>query len=542
MPVALLSVSDKNEIDIFARGLCDLGWEILASGGTAKYLSERNIKVRDVAFLVGGGPILSHRVVTLSREIHAGILAADTPEDAAELMDLGLPRIDLVCVDLYPLQKTIEQKSVSRDAVISGTDVGGIALLHAGAKGRRIVIAHPRDRSLVLAWLKDGRPYEDEFITELMVRAEAVVADYALAGARYHSGGRYDGHITSLVRECVYGENAHQKPAALLSTAQNDPLSLDTFVHEGGMPPSYNNLADMDRLLQTMAHIGAVFDVNRMILDDIYGTKRLDIAIAGKHGNVCGASVGTDTALVLKNMVEGDARAIFGGVVMLNFPVTVAFAEVLLSESMLPGSRRLLDMIIAPSFEPLARELLSARKGSKCRLFSNGALLSLDKNSLDVQIRYRYVRGGFLRQPNYLYVPDFNNSSIERFGDVAPTQMRDIFLAWAIGSTSNSNTVSIVRDSMLIGNGVGQQDRVTACALALRRAHDAGHSTIHATAYSDSFFPFVDGPELLANAGIGAIFSSSGSVRDEEVKTFCKKRGIALCMIPDALGRGFFGH
>lgn len=539
MGTALISVSDKNGIDSFVRGLQEEGWEILASGGTAKYLSERGVAVRDVAALVGGGPILGHRVVTLSREIHAGILAADSPEDTAELKSLGLPRIDLVCVDLYPLQKTIDVHGVSREKVLEQTDVGGIALLHAAAKGRRIVIAHPRDRAAVLAWLKKGRPHADEFVTELAIRAEAIVADYCLASARYHSNGRYGGFVMSSVRECAYGENAWQAPASLMSVAGSDPLALDSFVHEGGMPPSYNNLADIDRLLQTMTHIAAVLETNAALLKELQGKY---VVIAGKHGNACGAAIGDDTADVLKKTIDGDTRAIFGGVVMINFPVDLSIAELLLSHNMPNGVKRLLDVVIASSFSPEARDVLSARKGNKCRLLSNEALATLGRASLDSHMRYRYVRGGFLRQPNYTHMPDFGKESIERIGEISAATLRDILLAWAVGATSNSNTITIVRNGMLIGNGVGQQDRVGACMLALRRAHDAGHGTIGSSAYSDSFFPFIDGPETLANAGVQSIFASSGSVRDEDVRQFCKKRGVTLCMIPDALGRGFFGH
>ncbi len=537
MPVALISVSEKNGIDVFAKELLSLGWEIWASSGTARYLTDRKIQVRDIALLVGS-PILGHRVVTLSREIHAGLLAGDTPEDNAELIELGLSRIDLVCVDLYPLQKTIEMHGFSRESVIEQTDVGGIALLHAGAKGRRIVIAHPTDRSTVLAWLRAGRPNADEFITELVIRAEAIVADYCLASARYHSDGRYDGNILSSVRTCAYGENAWQKPAALLSLATNDPLAIDAFVQEGGILLSYNNFADIDRFLQTMTHIAAAFDIHRGLLADA----PMHIAIAGKHGNACGAAIGEESKDVLKKAIDGDLRAIFGGVVMLNFPVSEELAEILLTYNVPVGTRRLLDVIIAPLFTNEAKDILSTRKGNKCRLVSNGALASLTKESLDVRVRYRFVRGGYLRQPNYAHIPDFQNAGVERYGNVSVESIRDLILAFAIGATSNSNTVTIVHNGMLLGNGVGQQDRVGACILALRRAHDSGHSTIGAAVYSDSFFPFIDGPEALANAGITAIFASSGSVKDDEVKQFCAQRGVSLCMVSDTLGRGFFGH
>jgi phosphoribosylaminoimidazolecarboxamide formyltransferase/IMP cyclohydrolase len=207
------------------------------------------------------------------------------------------------------------------------------------------------------------------------------------------------------------------------------------------------------------------------------------------------------------------------------------------------------------------------RKGDKCRFLVNPALGNLSKDSIDNHRRFRYVRGGFLSQPNYNFILDFNHPSpalplkgregavipppaggrlgggaVEGIGKTSDQQKSDLLLAWAVGSTSNSNTVTIVKDGMLLGNGVGQQDRVGCCQLAIKRATDAGHQTKGAVAYSDSFFPFVDGVETLSQAGISAIFATSGSVRDGEVKDFCKEKNIALYLVPDSEARGFFGH
>jgi len=216
MPVALLSVYHKEGIVEFAKELSALGWDILASGGTARALQQASVPVRDVATLVGGDAILEHRVVTLSREIHAGLLAR-RPEDGPEMKQLGLPYIDLVCVDLYPLQETIQTPGKSAVDVIEMTDIGGPAMLRSAAKGNRIVICDPADRRGVLDWLRDGRPNQDEFIHALAAKAEYVVADYCLASARFRSDGEYDGFISRKALECCYGENHWQSPAALYS-------------------------------------------------------------------------------------------------------------------------------------------------------------------------------------------------------------------------------------------------------------------------------------------------------------------------------------
>ncbi|RJQ53179.1 MAG: hypothetical protein C4521_07870 [Actinobacteria bacterium] len=332
------------------------------------------------------------------------------------------------------------------------------------------------------------------------------------------------------VMECRYGENAYQKPAALYSNDTGDPLALDKFELIAGAAPSYNNLCDLDRLLQTSSHIAAGFEANRSRVP------RMSVAV--KHGNPCGAGQGADAIDVIRKTIKGDTRAIFGGLVMTNFPVSEEIAEELLSYLMPEGQRRLLDGIIAPSFDEKAVEMLG-RKGDKCRFLANPALAEL---TLDAAERTRYVRGGYLKQPNYTFVVDFNSPEMDKSGDVSEGQEDDMLLSWAIGSTSNSNTVTLVRDGMLLGNGVGQQDRVGGCWLAVNRARGAGHDTTGAAAYSDSFFPFVDGPETLAQAGVSAILATSGSVRDEEVRAFCESKGIGLYTVPDAIGRGFFGH
>ena len=181
---ALLSVFSKTGIVELARELLALGWNLLASGGTARVLREAGMTVKDVAELVGGSAILGHRVVTLSREIHAGLLA--TPDQRAELEALRLPWIDLVCVDLYPLEEEIARPGATRESVIEKTDIGGPTMIRSAAKGRRIVIVDPADRPMVIQWLKAGRPVEDQFITSLVVKAERTVGEYCLASAAYH--------------------------------------------------------------------------------------------------------------------------------------------------------------------------------------------------------------------------------------------------------------------------------------------------------------------------------------------------------------------
>lgn len=344
--------------------------------------------------------------------------------------------------------------------------------------------------------------------------------------------GTYDGFIGREVRNCCYGENRWQFPATLVSVPGGDSLAVERCEVVLGSDPSFINYRDIDRLLQTTTHIAAVFDRN--------GKKVPLIAVGCKHGNPCGAAVGSDPADVMERMVMGDSLALFGGLVMTNFPITETLAQILLTAGDIEG-KRILDGVVAPSFAGDAVQVLQ-RKNNRCRLYQNPALTQLSVSSLNRDPLLIPVRGGFLRQPNYTFVLNLADSHLEKSTRLNGLGEADLMLAWAVGSTSNSNTVTLTRSGMLIGNGVGQQDRVGACELAVRRAQRAGHDPKGAVAYSDSFFPFTDGPKVLLKAGVKTILTTGGSIKDQEVRDFCAANGIGLWMIPDEVGRGFFGH
>ncbi len=526
---ALLSVFNKEGIVEFAQALILLGWRILSSGGTASKLREAGVGVMDVAEISGLSPILGHRVVTLVPQVHGGLLATTAMVD--ELKALGYPWIDLVCVDFYPLEEEIARPGATEASVIDKTDIGGPTMVSSGSKGRRIVIVDPADRVRVLKLLQEEGDVDASVRRELSAKADGIIAGYRLASARFHSDGAINGMIGTKVLACSYGENAWQTPAGLYSTGSHDPLGLDRFKLVAGKPPSYNNLCDLDRLLQTVTHMVAV------------GGDGATCALAVKHGNPCGAAMETSSEYVSERIgsrrrvvcraIDGDRRAIFGGLVLVTYEMDEELADILLTHHMNAGTRRILDGVIAPSFTAGAIELLR-RKGDRCRFLANPALATLDAGSLDRAKRFRYVRGGFLMQPNYTFVLPIDI--------VEPRDSLDLCLAWAVGAHANSNTVTLVKDGMLIGNGVGQQDRVGCCELAIKRAKDAGHDMQGCVAYSDSFFPFEDGPEVLIKAGVRAILATSGSIRDGNVRKVCKHAGVRFYTLPDAGARGFFGH
>jgi phosphoribosylaminoimidazolecarboxamide formyltransferase/IMP cyclohydrolase len=377
------------------------------------------------------------------------------------------------------------------------------------------------------------KPEETAFRDALCAVAEYECARYIMISAKYHGGEDVAGWIGRRVAPTKYGENPWQTPAGLYADNRvaADPLGLDQFTHQKGWELSYINETDMHRLLQTVTHIAAGFEVN-------FGTVPA-IAVGVKHGNACGAGVAETAVEAVQKMLEGDEIAIFGGVVMVNGVIDATVATALMQHHMPEGQNRLLDGVVGSEVTPEAMEILSR---AKLRIVTNPALANLTAASLETAAIYRNVRGGMLVQPNYTFVADLQADYIERHGSVTPQQERDLIQAWAVGSTSNSNTICIVRDGRMLGNGVGQQDRVGAAKLAVTRATSRDHDVKGAAAYSDSFFPFPDGPLVLADAGITAILTSSGSVKDPEVIETLAAKNVSTTMLPDKTCRGFFGH
>ncbi len=532
--LALLSVYDKAGIVEFARSLIDLGWDLLSSGGTAEVIRNAGLPVTDVAEWVGGGAILGHKVVTLSREVHAGLLADfDLEAEVEEIERLGLRRIDLVYVNLYPLKEEIARAGSTKADVIAKTDIGGPTMLGSAAKGSRIVLCRPSQIEPTLEWLRNNQPNSEVQLNYFRFTADGVVADYRLASARYHSGGLVEGIIGTSVQTLKYGENGYQVPSRHHATDTDDPLALHNFRQVGGPEVSFVTMTDLDRLLQTLTHILAGYEVNYPNLF------QPAIFIAVKHGNVCGAGWSNDPLDAAERCASSDPEALFGGVVMTNCVITKEIVEALLYTE---DGKRILAGAAAPGFKPDAKELLEKKGGKRFVMFENPHLAHLTVHSLDTTTRIRPVRGGFLSQPNYGFVPKLVDLE-PVCGEATKLAIGDLLLAWAIGSTSNSNTITVVRDGTLLANAVGQQSRVGSAKLAIAKAGDVIWDNLQqARAYSDSFFPFPDGIEVLADAGVEHFFATSGSKNDDIVIEFCRKRGLTLFMLPDSEARGFYGH
>ncbi|MBI3956842.1 MAG: hypothetical protein HY340_02530 [Candidatus Kerfeldbacteria bacterium] len=338
-----------------------------------------------------------------------------------------------------------------------------------------------------------------------------------------------------LARRCRYGENPWQKPAGLYATPGTDPLALPRFELVAGGDPSYINWCDVDRGLTTLTHIAAA-------LAEV-GETRHHVAVVLKHGNACGAGVSSDFRKeALEAAIDGDPEAAFGGVVITNFPVESYCGVVLRNHRVPHGGKRILDGLVAPDIPADTVDELR-RKDGKGFFLVNPALGHLSKQSLSTETIIRQVRGGFLTQPNFSFVLDWLLPELSWYGP-EPTiaKKNNLLLARAVGSTGTSNTITLANRGRILANATGQQSRVLACELALMKARRADNDIAGAVAYSDSFFPFPDGPKLLIDAGVTAILASSGSIRDEQTIRLCEEHKVSLCLIPDALGRGFYGH
>ena len=484
--VALISVYNKTGIVEFAKALIEMGWFILSSGGTAKALSEAGLKVTDVSNLVGGAAILGHRVVTLSREIHAGLLARYIKGDIDEMKALGLPFIDLVCCDFYPLKDAIAKEGATIESVIEQTDIGGPTMVRSAAKGRRIVICDAKDRGWVIEQLQEAGDLTDAQYQYLRAKAEFVVSSYCAQSAQFHSNGKYGALMMQQEKDLAYAENKCQNPATLFSDPDNDdPLAIHRFTVESGNP-SYTALADANGVLEILCTLAQAFRLSR--------GKVPYIAIAGKHGNPCGAAIDWDgPELVIINALSGDKVAVMGGELITNFPITDKLANLIFQplplESMNIGRDKWgLDLVIAPSFSAGAVELLG--KKEKRRLLSNPNLL--DPVLPTTTWMYKQIRGGFLRQKQYPFIltPEGVKEWVGK--PLSDRNFDTLLVAWAVCWKASSNTVALARGGMLIGLGCGQQDRIACVQLCLNRAIRAGHDTTGSIFASDAFFPYAE--------------------------------------------------
>ncbi len=489
---ALISVFYKEGIEEFAAGLEKLGFDIISSGGTARHLKEKGVRVMDVMALTGLPPILSHRVVTLHPKIHGGILAKQTPEHEKELERYGIPRFHLICVDLYPVWEALAKENATIESVMESTDIGGPAMLRAAAKNHDngvVVICDPFDRQRVLEELQKQGEVSEKLRLELAAKVFGLMARYDASIWQFLAAQRGE-EVLSLflqhVSQLAYAENRSQNPADLFALPGDDPLAMTKFNVISGKP-SYISMADGSRILEVLCFIAETFRQ--------WKGKVPHIVVAGKHGNPCGAAIGWQNKFeVIRRALLGDPLAVMGGEVITNFEIDYNLAQTLFETGTginIGRDKWGLDLILAPSFSEVAIEILGKRE--KRRLLANPALS--DPFLSPKQWVYQPVRGGFLRQkaPNFILTPD---AIKEWVGEpLSEEDFESLIIAWAVCWRASSNTVALAKDRMLIALGCGQQDRVACVQLCLSRAYRAGHCPKESVFASDAFFPYAKGKE-----------------------------------------------
>ncbi|MBI1723455.1 MAG: bifunctional phosphoribosylaminoimidazolecarboxamide formyltransferase/IMP cyclohydrolase [Gemmatimonadetes bacterium] len=499
MPRALISVSDKRGAIEFAAGLSSLGWEILSTGGTAHVIAKNGVPVTPVEKITGFPEMMDGRVKTLHPAVHGGLLARRKVKgDMEALSQHGFGPIDLVAVNLYPFRETIARPNTSFDDAIEQIDVGGPSMLRSAAKNHEsvTVVVDPTDYRRVLAALRSGGP-DAAMRRELAAKAFTHSAAYDGAIAAYLAGAGELPPTIVLVLEhrqaLRYGENPHQRAAFY---ATGEPGGLASFTQLSGKELSFNNLLDVDAALTAVNAFSG--EVACAII---------------KHTTPCGIAIGRNAAEAYLRAAATDPVSAFGSVVGFNTLVTAEAAEAM--------AGLFVEVVVAPRFQPEAATLLGKKKN--LRLVE---VPSSDEAALD----FKRVRSGFLVQERLRIDLDESGWKVPTKRSPTDEELVDLRFAWAAVLSVKSNAIVLAKGRRAIGIGAGQMSRVDSSMLAVHKARAAGHDTKDSLLASDAFFPFRDGVDAAAAAGVCAIIQPGGSVRDAEVVAAADEHGIAMIM------------
>ena len=527
---ALFSVYDKQHLSCFAGELIRLGWTIVASTGTATALELKGIAVSSLENLTGLGPILGHRVFSEHIRVAGALVSEASDQHDQERNDHEIPWFDMAVVDLYPLSEAIVHAQTESE-VVDATDIGGVTLIRNAVKGRRIVLTMPEHRTVVLDHLKANGDVPEHVRRKLWTDAEEICARYCLASAEYIGKGLVDGIIGHKALDLKYGENPYQSNACLFAI-NDDNLGIHHFEQLAGPAPSFVNVTGMDCLLEVMTRISEVFKKN---FDD----RSPHIAIGSKHGIPVGASVDwTSGATAIRKMLWSNPGIIWGGEVAVNFEISESDADLLLSdkkrEMLLGSSKWMLQVVMAPSFERDGLEMLAA-SGNR-RIFSNPAI---KEPAFPSSPLYRYVRGGFIRQPQANFVPDYEHLEWTR-EPLAGADLDTLLLVWAIAWSTHMNGVAIGQDrQLLVSDGQPSSERaVKNCLAYLADMKPKPDSLVFA---ANAFLPFVDAAELLINAGVVAGILPRGGIRENDIRSFFDRNNVTVAFVDEAY-RGFSRH
>ncbi len=505
---ALISVSDKTGIVSFTRQLTQLGVEILSTGGTAKLLAENSVPVTEVSDYTGFPEMMAGRVKTLHPKIHGGLLGRRGIDDPV-MDENGILPIDLIAVNLYPFQQTVARPDCDLAMAIENIDIGGPAMLRSAAKNHAAVtvVVDSTDYDPIIAEMKgNNQSITDTTRFSLAVKAFEHTARYDGAIANYLGTIQPNGnkvkfpHTFNLQlkksQDLRYGENPHQQ-AAFYTEHQPPETGIATATQLHGKELSYNNIADTDAALECVKQ----FDRPACVIV--------------KHANPCGVALAENIETAYQLAYTTDPTSAFGGIIAFNQELDVATAKAIIS-------RQFVEVIIAPRVSKAALAIITEKKN--IRVLACGQWEQKQSPSLD----YKRVNGGLLVQDRDLGMVDAGELKVVSRIQPSQEQLADLLFAWKVAKYVKSNAIVYARNNQTIGIGAGQMSRVYSAKIAGIKATDEGLEVCGSVMASDAFFPFRDGIDAAAEAGISAVIQPGGSMRDNEVISAADEHGIAM--------------
>jgi phosphoribosylaminoimidazolecarboxamide formyltransferase/IMP cyclohydrolase len=503
---ALISVSDKRDVVDFARKLAAFGVEILSTGGTARSLREAGLAVTDVSTYTGSPEIMDGRVKTLHPRVHGGLLMRDNQEDRGQLEQIGGAPIDLVVVNLYPFEATV-LRGAAHDEVIENIDIGGPSMLRSAAKNhaRVTVVVDPADYAQVAASFPEAPGLHERAVLAAKAFTHTAAYDGAIAGyltSLDEDGKRnaFPGTLSLQFQKAYglrYGENPHQSGAFYVErNAAPGSLARSESLGAGGKELSFNNLVDCEAALDAVREFEG------------------PAAVVVKHTNPCGVACADKLVEAYRSARQADAISAFGGIVALNRVVDLDTAKVL--------AETFLECIVAPSFDPAALEILRGKKN--LRLLATGAWLGPEHRELT----FKRVGGGLVAQErDACAAAEALAARCVTKRQPTPAELASLQFAWRVCKHVKSNAIVFAKDQRTVGVGAGQMSRVVSVEIAVKKA---GAEAAGAVMASDAFFPFADGLEAGAAAGITAVIQPGGSVKDDEVIAAADRAGMAMLL------------
>ena len=513
---ALLSVSDKTGIVEFATALHEAGVELLSTGGTAKLLADKGLPVIEVSNYTGHPEIMDGRVKTLHPKIHGGILARRGTDEAV-MAENNIGPIDLVAVNLYPFAATVAKEDCTLEDAIENIDIGGPTMVRAAAKNHKdvTIVVNAADYPLVLSEMQGNEgslTYNTRF--DLAIKAFEHTAEYDGMIANYF-GARLDS--TDCADDCEhehsefprtyniqvskkqdlrYGENSHQSAAFYVENNIQE-ASVATATQLNGKELSFNNIADTDAALECVKE----FDEPACVIV--------------KHANPCGVALGENILEAYDRAFKTDPTSAFGGIIAFNRELDATTAQAIID-------RQFVEVIIAPSVSQAATEIVATKKNVRLLVCGDWA------GQLTEGYDFKRVNGGLLIQERDFGMVDMEDLKVVSKVQPTEAQLRDLMFCWKVAKYVKSNAIVYCKDSMTIGVGAGQMSRVYSAKIAGIKAADEDLEVAGSVMASDAFFPFRDGIDAAAAAGIKAVIQPGGSMRDDEVIAAADEHGIAM--------------